>query len=145
MYPMIAAVSPLLPDGIILRFKSRKRTSPISLEFVLSSAQLTPNSVKRFPKDTPIAILTDEWTGSSGEATLLCFRGLDSVRSFGTPTAGYASANTSYSLADGYTLVITTASNVARTGEEFCEDPIEPDVHSGAPLQDALAWIQDRL
>ena len=145
MYPMIAAVSPLLPDGIILRFKSRKRTSPISLEFVLSSAQLTPNSVQRFPKDTPIAILTDEWTGSSGEATLLCFRGLENVRSFGTPTAGYASANTPHPLADGYTLVITTASSVARTGEEFCEDPIEPDVRTEAPLQDALAWMQDRL
>lgn len=25
MYPMIAAVSPLLPDGVILRFKSRTR------------------------------------------------------------------------------------------------------------------------
>lgn len=145
MYPMIAAVSPLLPDGIIIRFKSRKRTSPISLGFVLSSAQLSPNSVQRFPKETPIAILTDEWTGSSGEATLLCFRGMESARSFGTPTAGYASANMPHPLADGYTLVITTASNVARTGEEFCEDPIEPDVRSEAPLQDALAWIHDRI
>lgn len=44
-------------------------------------------------------------------------------------------------LADGYTLLITTSCDMARTGEIFCDDPIEPDVLTQTPLEDAVAWI----
>ena len=63
------------------------------------------------------------------------------VRTFVTPTAGYASANIVKALADGYTLLITTSCDMARTGEIFCDDPIEPDVLTQTPLEDAVAWI----
>ena len=43
-----------------------------------------------------------------------------------------------------YTLVITTARAIARTGEVFCDDPIAPDVETETPLEDAVAWIQSR-
>ena len=66
---------------------------------------------------------------------------MDNVRTFGTPTAGYASANIVKALADGYTLLITTSCDMARTGEIFCDDPIEPDVLTQTPLEDAVAWI----
>ena len=141
MYPMIASVSPLLPDGIVLKFQSRKQTSPIPLSYVTESCQLPAESIAKFPSSTPVAILTDDHTGSSGEATLICFRGLDNVRTFGAPTAGYASGNMSYTLSDGYLFAITRSADVARTGEVFCEDPILPDVPTETPLADAIAWI----
>jgi len=141
MYPMISAVSPLLPDGTILSFKTRKRTSPVTLDFVLTTSGLNSGDIVKFQGDKPVAILINDWTGSSGEATLLCFRGLDNVRTFGTPTAGYASANQTFPMADGYTLLITIGCDVARTGEVFCDDPIAPDVETETPLEDALAWI----
>ena len=141
MYPMIASVSPLLPDGIILMFKGRKLTIPVTLEFIMKDARLTAGSIKKFPSTTPVAILTDSLTASSGEATLLCFRGLDNVRTFGSPTAGYASANIVKPLIDGYTLLITTSCDMARTGEVFCDDPIEPDEQTDHPFEDAAAWI----
>ena len=144
MYPMIAAVSPLLPDGVILKFKSLKRTTPIDLEYVQQSNGLAPDKVQKFPKDTPVAILTGDHTASSGEATLLCFRGLDNVRTFGGPTAGYASANISHILADGYLFAITSSCDEARTGEVFCDDPIAPDVETDTPLEDAASWIRAR-
>lgn len=145
MGPMISAVSPLLPDGIILRFKGRTRTTPISLESVLRGAGLPADGVEKLPSSTPVAILTDEGTGSSGEATLLCFRGLDNVRTFGSPSAGYASANITKFLVDGYMLLITIAGDMARTGEVFCEDPVNPDVNTETPLEDAIAWIESLL
>ena len=92
----------------------------------------------------PVALLTDDMTASSGEATLLCFRGLASARSFGAPTAGYASANTPYRMPDGSQLVLTTSCDMARTGEIFCDDPIAPDVPTDHPLEDALAWLRSR-
>lgn len=144
MYPMISAIAPLLPEGTLLSFKMRKRTSPITLDYVAGSSGLSLAEISKFPDNTPIAILINDWTGSSGEATLLCFRGLENARTFGAPTAGYASANQSFPMADGYTLVITVGCDVARTGEVFCDDPIAPDVETGTPLEDAVAWIQSQ-
>ena len=32
--------------------------------------------------------------------------------------------------------------DVARTGEVFCDDSIDPDVPTETPLEDAIHWIQ---
>ena len=141
MYPMIAAVHRFIADDDILRFRTRKRTQWVELPFVLQSAGISRMSFI----DCPVAILTNEWTASSGEAVLLCFRALDYARSFGQPTAGYASANTPFTLPDGAQLVLTTACDVARTGEVFCDDPIVPDVLTSCPLEEAIEWIREQI
>jgi hypothetical protein len=142
MYPMIASVSPLLPEGIVIQFKSRKQTTPISLEYITKSYPVTAGSIDKFPSSTPVAVLTDGKTGSSGEATLICFLGLDNVKTFGSPTAGYPSGNVTHILSDGYMLAVTRSAEIARTGEVFCEDPVNPDVNTETPLEDAIAWIE---
>jgi len=137
MYPMISAVHRFLADDDVLRFRTRKGTQWIQLPFVLQGT-----GVGRLPRiECPVAILTNEWTASSGEATLLCFRGLDYVRVFGRPTAGYASANQPFLLPDGAQLVLTIGCDVARTGEVFCDNPIAPDVLTDTPLEAALDWL----
>jgi len=138
MYPMISAVHRFIADEDVLRFRTRKRTQWIELSYVLQGTGVSP-----LPRiECPVAILTNEWTASSGEATLLCFRGLDYVCVFGAPTAGYASANQPFTLPDGSQLVLTTGCDVARTGEVFCDDPIQPDVLTETPLEDAVAWCR---
>ena len=140
MYPMIAAVHRFLPDDDILRFRTRKRTQWVMLENVLQIA-----GVQRQPRiECPVAILTNEWTGSSGEAVLLCFRGLDNVRVFGSPTAGYASSTQPFRMSDGATMWLSTGCDVARTGEAFCDDPIDPDVTTDTPMEDALTWLRSQ-
>ena len=139
MYPMIAAVHRFLPDGEILRFRTRKRTQWITLGYAVQVASVPQQD----RIECPVAILTNEWTASSGEAVLICFRGLDGVRVFGVPTAGYASANQPFPLPDGSNLVLTTGCDVARTGEVFCDDPLTPDVMTETPLEDALAWMKN--
>ncbi len=138
MYPMIAAVHRFLPNDNILRFKSRKFTMPVTKEFVLRNVGIEAGTALT----CPVALLTDDWTGSSGEATLLCFRGLENARTFGAPTAGYASANSPFPMPDGSQLVLTISCDMARTGEIFCDDPIEPDVPTDHPLEEALTWLQ---
>ena len=138
MYPMISSVHRFIPDGNILRFRSRKRTMWITLDYVLNVA-----GIKKLPAiECPVAILTDEGTGSSAEALLLCFRGLEKARVFGSPTAGYASSNRPYKMSDGSVMVLTEGCDVARTGEEFCDDPIEPDVNTETPMEDCLSWFK---
>lgn len=140
MYPMIAAVHRFLPDDTILRFRSRKKTQPIMTSFVTRVAGVTQSSLL----EVPVALLTDGRTASSGEAVLICFRGLDRTRTFGAPTAGYASANQPFPMPDGSKLVLTTGCDMARTGEEFCDDPIDPDVLTDTPLEDAIDWLNNK-
>ena len=142
MYPMIAAVHRFLPDDIFLKFKMRRRfqsVMPINKEFV---AKVVDIDIE--PRiNCPVAILTDEATASSGEAVLLSFRGLDNVRVFGSPTAGYASANESIIFYNGSILALTVSCDIARTGEVFCDDPIVPDVETESPEEDAIFWLND--
>ena len=140
MYPMIAAVHRLLPDDVILKFSSHKRPMSINTFFVLQTVGLE----KQTPIDCPVALLTDDWTGSSGEAVLICFRGLPNTRTFGSPTAGYCSCNQPFALPGGSQLVLTIGEDIARTGEAFCDDPIAPDVLTETPFEDALEWLKNQ-
>lgn len=137
MYPMIAAVHRFLPDDIILQLRTRRYNMEINVDYVTRVSKVERHAAI----DCPVALLTDEWTGSSGEAVLLCFRGLENTCTFGAPTAGYASCNQPFRLPAGSQLVLTTGTDVARTGEAFCDDPIQPKVLTETPLEDALEWL----
>ena len=138
MYPMIAAVHRFLPDDAIIRFRHRRGTTPVSTSYVNRIVGVNPQEHIA----CPVAVLTDSLTGSSGEAVLICFRGLDNVCVFGSSTAGYASCNATYALPGGSLLILTIGCDVARTGEVFCDEPIRPDVETTCPLEEALNWIR---
>ena len=140
MYPMIAAVHRFLPDDVILKFSSRTRPVSINTSFVMQTVGLE----KQAPINCPVALLTDDWTGSSGEAVLICFRGLPNTSTFGSPTAGYCSCNQPFALPGGSQLVLTIGEDIARTGEAFCDDPIAPDVLTETPLEEALKWLKNQ-
>ncbi|WP_164845567.1 S41 family peptidase [Anaerosphaera multitolerans] len=145
MGPMLAGLAPLLPDGNLMYFESNRGTSPVKLTKGLISGGGMPTRAKvgHIKVKTKVAILTGENTASSAEATFISFMGLDNVKSFGKPTAGYASANTVIPLADGAEMVLTIARDKARTGEVFAEDPIVPDMVTDNPLEEAIKWINE--
>lgn len=144
MGPMATAVSSLLPDGELMYYHYRSYDVPVTLkDGVISNAGTGGKSL--YPDEklkVPVAILTDGMTASSGEALTLCFRGLENVKTFGAPTAGYTSVNMLYSLYDGAQMYLTVAFDKARTGEIFKETPIEPDVATDSPLEAALEWLR---
>lgn len=144
MGPMATAVSSLLPDGELMYYHYRSYDVPVTLKGgVISNAGTGGKSL--YPDEklkVPVAILTDDMTASSGEALTLCFRGLENVKTFGAPTAGYTSVNMLYSLYDGAQMYLTVAFDKARTGEIFKETSIEPDVATDSPLEAALEWLR---
>lgn len=146
MGPMVAGLSPLLPDGPVLEFVSNFSTTPVYVEGNAVRGGGTPVTSFGGKVNIPTAVLVDEQTASSGEATMLAFRGLDNSRSFGQPTAGYASANMVIDYPDGSALMLTTAKDKARTGEVFAEDPIQPDEVLPADKAEkaAAAWLSKR-
>ena len=142
MGPMVAAVSPFLPDGTVMQFdvSGQRKDVILSKGVVTGGGSLTKvENVEKIP--VPIAILQNEMTASSGEATLLCFKGLENVRFFGCDTAGYCSTNTVRRLYDGAMIQLTIGCDVDRTGRKYCEDPIVPDVYTEDPVGDAAKWI----
>lgn len=144
MGPMATAVSSLLPDGELMYYHYCSYDVPVTLkDGVISNAGTGGKSL--YPDEklkVPVAILADDMTASSGEALTLCFRGLEKVKTFGAPTAGYTSVNMLYSLYDGAQLYLTVAFDKARTGEIFKETSIEPDVATDSPLEAALEWLR---
>lgn len=144
MGPMATAVSSLLPDGELMYYHYRSYDVPVTLkDGVISNAGTGGKSLYPDEKlEVPVAILTDDMTASSGEALTLCFRGLENVKTFGAPTAGYTSVNMLYSLYDGAQMYLTVAFDKARTGEIFKETSIEPDVATDSPLKAALEWLR---
>lgn len=143
MGPMVAAVSPLLEDGVLMNFGIKGTLRPVILDKDCVSGGGSNVTIEDSFKVTgvPVAILQDDMTASSGEATLLCFRGLAYVKTFGTATAGYCSCNNVIKLCDGAKMLLTMGTDIARTGEEFCEDPIEPDEPADEPELSAVEWI----
>lgn len=142
MGPMLAAVSPLLPNGDALWFSTPLYDTPVTITGNSVQGGGTPMAASVEEKfHVPVAVLTDSMTASSGEATMLAFRGLDNSRSFGTPTAGYATANMMFEMPDGARIQLTTAHNKARTGEVFGENPIGPDEFAVSAERAALDWL----
>jgi carboxyl-terminal processing protease len=96
---------------------------------------------------SPIAVLIDSLTASSGEMTAISFIGLRNVRTFGQPSAGYTSANGTYRLSNGAILQLANAYAADRKKNTY-KERIYPNVHIGEntktaddTLEAAMEWV----
>lgn len=165
MWPMLAAVGPILGDGRVGSFVSPDggKQTWIYHDGQAQDAGVTviemknPYILKR--PAPPVAVLTNQHTASSGEAIVVAFRARPSTRSFGEPTAGIPTANNVYRLRDGAELVLTVAADADRTGQTY-EQAIVPDqivptdvsqegIQKGTTtdsgVQAALAWLHEQV
>ena len=148
MGPMLAGLAPLLPEGVLGSFVVGDVVTDLRLDDGRFTGGGTPTRADSggTALGVPVAVLTDGGTGSSAEQVVLAFRGLEDARTFGEPTAGYASVNRSTTLFSGSTLVLTVGETRARTGELFGDAPIPPD--EATPAGDAAAhaarWLAER-
>ena len=152
MAPMLVTLAPLLAGPQIASFINRDGTR---LHVVLSDGHLSgagagqwsiaSNSYRLRHTGSPVAILTGPRTASAGEITMIAFRGQPGTRTFGQPTAGFASGNTASTLSDGATLIITTAKDADRSGQVFANltpvPPDEPVVCADATVAAATKWL----
>ncbi|MCJ1712137.1 S41 family peptidase [Clavibacter michiganensis subsp. phaseoli] len=130
MWPMLAALSPLLDEGRVMSFEYADRSLPVTVQggAVADDGRVVATSAaSRVPEGLPIAVLTDGMTVSSGEAVAIAFVGQDGVRSFGQPTYGFSTANEPRTLVDGAIVNLTVAVDADRTGKRYGV-PVVPDV-----------------
>jgi carboxyl-terminal processing protease len=150
MVPMLAVAAPLLGDGrtgSFVRPDGTRTDWGIRDGHVYKGERISFAQVEMPPAvNRPVAVLVDGDTASSGEAVLLAFTGAPNARSFGRPTAGFATSNEAFLLPDGARLAITTATMTDRTGRAHGNTPIAPDtlVDSDDALDAAIEWLGSR-
>lgn len=149
MWPMIAGVGPVLGDGLAGAFVTPTGFTTTwsyrdGSSYLGTAALVTvPDDYRLLRLDPRVAVLTDCYVASSGEATAIAFRGRANTRSFGTPTLGLSTANSGLALPDGGLLVLTVAVMADRNGLSY-GTPVPPDEVTGDPartLQRAIEWL----
>lgn len=91
-----------------------------------------------------IAVLVDNQTSSSGEATTIAFLGNNKTKVFGQKTGGYTSANEAIQLSDGAAIFLATTYLADRLGRIYVNG-ITPDqiTETGDfALKEAIQWLQ---
>ncbi len=158
--PMLAAIAPLLRPGPAVRYRYRDGTPST---FIITDdggievhdrdhivdVPWRPQPFTPTPEGTPVAVLQDHLTGSSGEGIVMAFRGRGHVRTFGTPSAGVPTGVAGHELPDGSVLAVTETVGVDASGA-IHTGPIPPDestataADNGSPdptIGAANAWL----
>ncbi len=84
----------------------------------------------KLEKQLPIAVLTSNQTGSSGEIVVISFIGNAKTRSFGQSTWGLTTGNGSFALADGSKIFLASTIMADRNGKQY-RSSIKPDEEIG--------------
>lgn len=150
MWPMLAGVGPVLGDGLVGYFVDPLNVTSI-WEYRDGAASLNNVALARVEQPYAlmqprprVAVLTDQVVASSGEATAIAFRDRGDARTFGTATCGLSTANQSFFLSDGASLILTTSTMADRSRKTY-GDVLTPDETIADPAQTverAVIWLQ---
>jgi carboxyl-terminal processing protease len=158
--PMVLGVGPILGDGnagtFMLANGEKIVWSYHNGEYWYGNEVLRRVSNPYHLKQSmpPVAVLTSSGTASSGEATLISFKGRPQTRSFGEPTSGLPTGGNGKDMSDGALIAIATSLEADRTGHIYgADEKIAPDQYvqwdykltgsDNDPVMLAgLAWLQ---
>ena len=152
MWPMIAGLGAIIGDDVLgyfigptgteTRWEFRDGASWIGG----SIAQRVDNPYRLRRVRPRVAVIVDNAIASSGEATFIAFRQRPDTRSFGVPTCGLSTANSSYPVGNGATLVLTTSVMADRLKTRY-GDSIAPDETiegRDRTMARAVEWLEGR-
>ena len=148
MRPMLAGLTPLLPNGVVASSESR---DGVRTHITVTDGTVRFGNELEFSEEEstkvpgPVAILLDGYTASSAELVAIAFIGLENTRSFGTRSMGYSTGNVTFPI-DSYTLVLTVGVDVDRQGKAYPAG-IVPDVRVARNMDAAAAaanWLSDQ-
>ncbi len=148
MWPMMAAVSPLLSNGVQGYFTDADETTAIwkyeSGQVFLNDILMAENRnvIALINRNIKIAVLTNRVTASSGEAMTVVFKGLPNAKSFGESTFGVSTGCESFTMSDGSRINLATSIFTDRNHHQY-GNAIEPDMscEQNKVLEEAIQWI----
>ena len=154
MWPMLLGMAPLLRTSVLNSedvgsFETAQ--GPQRWTLTAAAVQLAGKPLLDFGQSghvlrqpgAPVAVLFGPRTASSGEASVLAWRGRAQARSFGQPTAGVSTGNVVHTLADGSRLLLTTSVMRDRNdrGDGLKIEPDERVEGDAATVAAAQAWL----
>ena len=102
-------------------------------------------------KRLPIAVLTSDQTGSSGEIVAISFIGNELTRSFGTPTWGLTTGNGEFALEDGAQIRLASTIMADRHDHQYTSSITPDDLIQDDPatttdetMEMAMHWIRNQ-
>lgn len=153
-HAMLAVVSPLLTDGVVMR--SQERGSPaveivVDGNTVLGAGQVLAAGGQEVVKLNPtsVAVRHSGMTASAGEAVVIAFYGEPAARSFGQWTRGFTTGNDVVELDDGAALTVTVRTFQDRLGTTY-DGKLAPGVEGGGasigshPATTEDEWMRSR-
>jgi carboxyl-terminal processing protease len=159
MWPMVLGVGNLVSNGKSGSFiypDVSKNESWLVKDTSIYSDTTKVCSVKALGKVNPkikIVVLTSPYTASSGEATAITFKGQKNACIIGDTTAGYTTANESFSIY-GVEFIMAQAAEADRNGKIYYKNvPPDKEVIAGDNFDDfskdqkiitALAWMKGK-
>jgi hypothetical protein len=158
MWPMLTGLGPLLGDGVFGYFVGSNERVPISyrdgsaIQGRHVRCRVSHNGYRMLHNHPSVVVLTGRRTVSAGETVALAFRGMEQTCLIGEPTAGFTTANATYSLSDKSMLVLSVCQEADRTGR-VCDGSVQPDrivsANSPSPSEDAaraaaINWLKER-
>jgi len=133
MWPMLAGIGPLLGEEVVGFFIGPNGNEQF-WDYNNGASRLNqsilvkvPNPYSIMNQNAKVAVLLNNSVISSGEAIAVAFIGNENTQSFGEPTCGLSTSNSTISLSDGSTLFLTTAFFADRE-KNIYGGPLEPDV-----------------
>lgn len=156
MWPMLAAVGPLLGNGAVGAHVGSLPEERAEWQYrdgaVTIHAGQRVNTRFRVAEpapdqsDRPVAVLLSDRTASAAEAVAIAFVGRPGARRFGTVTAGFATGNASLTLSDGALLVFPFAYSADRTGTVHFpavapDEALAPDEARAKLPPTVVAWL----
>lgn len=147
VWPMLSALTPLLPDGPLMQFVDRDgNRSVVSTrdEGLYADDQRLASASGRSSDMThlPVAILQSGETSSSAEAVVLSFMSRENVRTFGADTSGLTTGNVVKTMPDGMVLRVTSSFMASNSGEP-AGGALPAQTVTGDPLSAASEWLSD--
>jgi carboxyl-terminal processing protease len=147
VYPMLAAISPFLEDGVLLRTDSREEDGEVVVagntvgHTVDNGSEQAWRPVLKVAAER-IAVLQDAATASSGEITAAGLAAPEDARVFGNNSAGLGTGNLTTFLSDGAALTVTTTTFTDANGDAVTGGaPV--DVMTDEPVEDAQRWLTE--
>jgi hypothetical protein len=126
MWPMIAGIGPIVGEGVLgysvypdSVAETWSYAAGASRKDGVPYAKVADPYVLAGSGPPPVAVLVNQRTASSAEATFLSFVGRPATRTIGRGTAGYSTTNYGYAMSDGAVLLITVAVMADRTGKAY--------------------------
>ncbi len=156
IWPMLAGLTPLLENGEMGYFVNAEgketvlhRNGAIAIRSAEDEKVLVHvPEWREGPKlvDSPVAVLIDRGSGSSGEIAPIMLVARPNTRVFGTPTYGASTSTEGFKMPDGANLVIATAGVTDGTGKLYPSgltphETVEQDGVRDTPLEAAREWL----